>query len=78
MVNDRFRVALNYTTYRLAGTYLHYEDEVAKFMVKLASRLQIQMQVQVFDPMDHISIIEFSQKFKVACDKKISMHARQK
>lgn len=67
-VNNRFRDALDFRTYRLVDTSPKYDDRVAKRVAKWAKRLQVQMKTNIFDSFDPISIISFLSAFKLACD----------
>lgn len=51
-VSDRFSTTLEYITYCSVERSSFYDNEVAKHMLKWASRWQVQMKVQASDPMD--------------------------
>lgn len=67
-VNDRFRIAMHFHTYRLPYLSTYFDEQVAKHVAKWSSRLEVQKESQLFDPMDPMSIFGFFLAFKRACD----------
>lgn len=56
-VNIRFCDSLDYQNHRLADKLFKYGDHVAKSAAKWAPRLQIQVNSNIFDSFDPISVI---------------------
>lgn len=49
-VNNRFKTAIDFHSYRLACHSPYYGEQVAKNVIKFASRLQVYMESSLFDP----------------------------
>ena len=67
-VNELFRRALDYRTYRLINRSQVYDGSVARRISKLASRLEVQMKTNTFDSRDPVSVLSFLSVFRSACD----------
>lgn len=67
-MNEIFRDALDYRSYRLANTKQTYGCKVAKQISKMAKRLEVQMRPNMSDATDPISILSFLSMFQAACD----------
>lgn len=68
MVPGSFRTSLGNKNYCIVERSSLYDDQVEKLVTKWASRWQVQMKVQLFDPVDFILIIGFLHRFKLAGD----------
>lgn len=60
--------AIGFSRCRLADWPTDFQEQVAKPVTKLASRLEVQIKPQWFESMDPILIAQFLQAFKMACD----------
>lgn len=58
-MNDWYWIALDYRAYCLSEKSLIYDEQVVKHVSKCASRLQVQMKLQQFDPINSMSVIGF-------------------
>lgn len=64
-VKEHFRQEVDYYSYMLQDTSQEYQR---KKIFKFKKRLKVQMNSNMFDPTDQISIFSFLNKFKAACD----------
>ena len=67
-LNDLFTKAVDYRTYRLENRNAAYTSSVAQKITKQHKRLSFQMGDTTFSGDDPIAIIDFLQRFKIACD----------
>lgn len=56
---------LEYRTHRLADRVPHYNDEVDWIVAECAKHLNVQMRSEMFDSLDHISILINNAAFKL-------------
>lgn len=65
-MNDRHCTMFAYRTCSLSNKYQVYDEQVAKNVLKCASRLPVPMKSLQLDPVDHMSVICFLSAFKMA------------
>jgi len=67
-INDLFKRALSYKTYRLRNRDAKYDGEVAQQLTKICRRMKHAMPGEEFTGDDEIAVLAFLKKFKYACD----------
>lgn len=65
-VREKFSAALDFNGYRVGDRSSFNDDQVAKRGARWASRLMVQMKMQIYDGVETISIMEFFQGLKMA------------
>lgn len=68
LVNEWYRVAFDYRTYRFIQKSLRYNDDVASPMQKMCNNVAVQMNNQTYDGQDLISFINLLTEIMRACD----------
>lgn len=68
LVNARFAAPVDYRNYRLLKKSSGSDDDVAQKLHKMSKKIVVQMKYCTIFGKDPISLINFRQEFKAACD----------
>lgn len=67
-MNEYYQMALNYCSYPLCDRSQLYDDNVPGQITKVASRLEVRLELQGFNISNPIIVLSFLQAFQMACD----------
>jgi len=67
-INELFKRALSYKTYRLRDRNANYDGQVAQQLTKTCRRMKHAMPGEEFTGEDEIAVLAFLKKYKYACD----------
>lgn len=67
-VKRHYSRAVDYRAYRLANSFIRYDETVPNHVSKMVKKQKLEMKARFFDPSSLISIIGFLATLKLVCD----------